>query len=88
MNIIAIFAIAFLLDLYIIWLVIEDFDKKLKNATCHHWERDKYFDLMVEGLGMSYHDAKEEYDKLEDYNHLLRVNSEMKRFVKKEKVYA
>ena len=88
MNIIVIFAVAFLLDLYIIWLVIEDFDRKLKNATSHNLEKDKYFYLMIEGLGMSYHDAQEEYSKIEDYSHLLRINAEMKRFLKKEKVYA
>jgi hypothetical protein len=87
MNIIAIFAVAFLLDLYIIWLVIEDCDQRIKNATSYDLEKDRYFYLMIEGLGMSYHDAKEEYDKIETFSHLLRINSEMKRFIIKEPQY-
>jgi hypothetical protein len=87
MNIIVIFTIALLLDLYIIWLVVQDCDQRIRNATSYDLERDKYFYLMVEGLGMSHRDAQEEYDKIEDFSHLLRINSEMKRFIIKEPEY-
>lgn len=80
--------LAFLLNLYVIWLTINEFDKRFMRATSRFIEEDKYFDLMVNELGMKRYEAEEEYSKIESYSHLIRINKEMEKFLKKEKVYA
>jgi hypothetical protein len=87
MNIFIFFGAAFLLNVYTVWITIMEFDKKIKRMTCAEWERDKYFDLMINDLGMSYREAKEEYDKLETYDHLITVNKVMTKALKKEPTY-
>lgn len=79
---------AFLINLYIIWLTIREFDKRFKTMTSRYKEMDKYFDLMINELGMPYHEAEEEYNKIESYGHLIRINKQMEKFLKKEKIYA
>lgn len=80
----------FLIQLYIIWLTMEELDKRFKNGTSPHIEMDKYFHLMINELGMTYYEAEEEYNKIETYSHLILVNRRMEKFLKKEKakVYA
>lgn len=88
MNIFVFLGFAVLINFYLVWLTITEFDRRLKRMTCADWERDKYFDLMINELGMTYRDAKDEYNKIETYDHLLKINREMTKFLKKEKAYA
>lgn len=84
MNIIAIFGAAFLLNLYLVILIIQDLDAKQKNSTCHSWEEDRYFHLMMKGLGMTWYEAAEEYYKIENFHHLLRINENIEKSLQKQ----
>lgn len=89
MNVVFIFATAFILNAYLCWLFIcydakaRSEKKKGEENLRFIKERKRYINNMVHGFGMKWQDAHEQYSKITEYSDLVETNIKMEELIKK-----